>query len=442
MSAIFKVKNTIRDFCRKEDELISPLLRFAFSYLLFFSIQKLFGYNELAGKKEVTFLLSILTALLPDGFLFFMAGVVIALHSFSVSLETGVAFVLIFLLMYVIYMRFFPKYAYVILMIPVFYILHIPYAAPIIVGLVAGIGGFVPAVFGVVLYYFSQSAAEINRLLAVDSAENEIEALRQLTEVLISNKEMYTTSVIFAITVIVTAILAKFTYNYAMYVAIAGGTVINILGSIFAGYIMHQDVPTDMVVMGSLIGTLIAIIIRFGYGILDFSRTERVQFEDDDYYYYVKAVPKIDAEKKHPRTKAGKAEKAAKEAASGKKSSVQSKSFDSIDEEMDAADGDNVNSNVNSNSGNNVNTDMGAVSDGQGQRSAQASMQNNVQNMESVPNGYNERAEQGTQLRPQDVAQGNIVQPQAAEIPGMGNMNYSGNSRGYDEDSAFSSVDQ
>ena len=426
MSAIFKVKNTIRDFCRKEDELISPLLRFAFSYLLFYSLQKLFGYNELAGKKEVTFLLSILTALLPDGFLFFMAGVVIALHSFSVSLETGIAFVLIFILMYVIYMRFFPKYAYVILMIPVFYILHIPFAAPIIVGLVAGIGGFVPAVFGVVLYYFSQSAAEINRLLAIDSAENEIEALRQLTEVLISNREMYTTSVIFAITVIVTAVLAKFTYNYAMYVAIAGGTVINILGSIFAGYIMQQDVPTDMVVMGSLIGALIAIIIRFGYGILDFSRTERVQFEDDDYYYYVKAVPKIDAEKKHPRTKAGKAEKAAKEAASGKKPAVQSKSPDGLDEDTESAEAGAMNN------------DMGAASEAESQRS----MQTPVQNKGSASNGFNEFAEQGTQLRPQDVAQGNIVQPQAAEIPAMGNMNYSGNSRGYDEDSAFSSVDQ
>ena len=34
------------------------------------------------------------------------------------------------------------------------------------------------------------------------------------------------------------------------------------------------------------------------FGILDYKHTERVQFEDDDYYYYVKAVPKIDSEKK------------------------------------------------------------------------------------------------------------------------------------------------
>lgn len=31
-------------------------------------------------------------------------------------------------------------------------------------------------------------------------------------------------------------------------------------------------------------------VFRFN---LDYSRTEKVQFEDDEYYYYVKAVPKM-----------------------------------------------------------------------------------------------------------------------------------------------------
>ena len=30
---------------------------------------------------------------------------------------------------------------------------------------------------------------------------------------------------------------------------------------------------------------------------MDYKHTENVQFEDDDYYYYVRAVPKVDAEK-------------------------------------------------------------------------------------------------------------------------------------------------
>ena len=36
-----------------------------------------------------------------------------------------------------------------------------------------------------------------------------------------------------------------------------------------------------------------AFVVQFFRFNLDYSRTEKVQFEDDEYYYYVKAVPKM-----------------------------------------------------------------------------------------------------------------------------------------------------
>ena len=38
---------------------------------------------------------------------------------------------------------------------------------------------------------------------------------------------------------------------------------------------------------------LLASIIQFFEFNVDYNRTEKVQFEDDEYYYYVKAVPKV-----------------------------------------------------------------------------------------------------------------------------------------------------
>jgi len=38
---------------------------------------------------------------------------------------------------------------------------------------------------------------------------------------------------------------------------------------------------------------LLAVVLQFCKGIVDYQRTELLQFEDDDYYYYVKAVPKL-----------------------------------------------------------------------------------------------------------------------------------------------------
>ena len=296
--SIISIKNKIRDFCRKQDEIVTPILRFVWSLIVFATLQHLFNYSELGSKTEITILLAVLTALLPDAFMFLMVGALVGLHSFSVSLEVGAVFVVIFICMYTAFIRFFPNYVYALLLVPVFFVLHIPYAAPIVIALVAGIAGLVPAIFGVVLYFFSLCAAEISRLLEIESAENEIEAFKQLSEVLLKNRDMYTIIVIFAITIVVTSILKKFNYSYSIYIAIAAGTVVNILGSIVAGYIVNNDVPMGSVVAGSLVGIILAGIIRFGQGVLDYKHTERVQFEDDDYYYYVKAVPKIDSEKK------------------------------------------------------------------------------------------------------------------------------------------------
>ena len=38
---------------------------------------------------------------------------------------------------------------------------------------------------------------------------------------------------------------------------------------------------------------LVGLVMQFFLFNVDYSRTETMQFEDDDYYYYVKAVPKL-----------------------------------------------------------------------------------------------------------------------------------------------------
>ena len=74
--------------------------------------------------------------------------------------------------------------------------------------------------------------------------------------------------------------------------AIISGALIQIAG-LFVGYIvLGVTGKTLWLIVGNIISLLIAFILQFLFMNLDYARTERVQFEDDDYYYYVKAVPK------------------------------------------------------------------------------------------------------------------------------------------------------
>ena len=53
------------------------------------------------------------------------------------------------------------------------------------------------------------------------------------------------------------------------------------------------SVPILELIAGIIISIVIAYIYDFFIFAVDYTRTEYTQFEDDDYYYYVKAVPKL-----------------------------------------------------------------------------------------------------------------------------------------------------
>ena len=46
-------------------------------------------------------------------------------------------------------------------------------------------------------------------------------------------------------------------------------------------------------IVGILVSMVLAFVFEFFVFAVDYTRTEYLQFQDDDYYYYVKAVPKV-----------------------------------------------------------------------------------------------------------------------------------------------------
>ena len=55
------------------------------------------------------------------------------------------------------------------------------------------------------------------------------------------------------------------------------------------------DIHTSYGVLigGNILAILIGLVLEFFLFSVDYSRTEHIQYEDDEYYYYVKAVPKM-----------------------------------------------------------------------------------------------------------------------------------------------------
>ena len=80
--------------------------------------------------------------------------------------------------------------------------------------------------------------------------------------------------------------------EHAWAVAIIFGILFEAVGMIAGDMVLGISGKTITILVGSIISCVIAFVIQFLFFNLDYSRTERLQFEDDEYYYYVKAVPK------------------------------------------------------------------------------------------------------------------------------------------------------
>lgn len=311
MTQIVAIKDKIRDFFRKYDPIVNPIVRFIFGILVFFTIRNLYPYFDLTARTDVCILLAVMCAILPDGFLVFVVGAIIAINSFKVSVEAGLAFMLLFMFMYCIYIRFFPKCGMAIMLTLICIVWKVHFAVPFVVGMFAGVGGAVPAALGVLLYYFSTYVEEVNRLMPKTDAKaiissftaqgddkQQMDGLQFLIDNMIKNKEMFMIMGVLIITILVIGIIYSLSFKYSWFVAFAAGAVANIFSYIYMCYIFGFDADLPMCIKGVLLGLIVALIVRFIKGFLDYNHTEIVQFEDDEYYYYVKAVPKLAVEKK------------------------------------------------------------------------------------------------------------------------------------------------
>ena len=110
---------------------------------------------------------------------------------------------------------------------------------------------------------------------------------------LIGNKEMYLVLAAFLLTMLVVYLIRRMSIDHAWTIAIVVGILME-FSILFTGYMfLAISGKTIALTVGSAVSALIAFALKFLFFHVDYMRTERVQFEDDEYYYYVKAVPKI-----------------------------------------------------------------------------------------------------------------------------------------------------
>ena len=285
MTTLLELKEKLVRFYGKYEVYITPIVKFIVAFAALMTIDRNIGYMELVSSTPVALILGLLCAILPVGGTIFIAAVVILADMYALSIEVCLVALLLFVLIYFIYFRFAPRQGMGVLLTPICFRLNIPYVIPVGMGLLEEAYSVFAVICGTVVYFFLDGVRQNEKLLggaAEESAEANSKIVVALNQ-LLGNM---------AVTLIMVYLIRRMSIANAWQIAIASGILFETIGLIAGYMLLGISGKTVSVLVGNVISLLIAFVIQFLFFNLDYSRTERLQFEDDEYYYYVKAVPK------------------------------------------------------------------------------------------------------------------------------------------------------
>ena len=212
---------------------------------------------------------------------------------YALSLECAVVTLVLLLVLFLLYFRFSPKDTIVVLLTPMSFILGIPYVIPLAMGLLGSPASAVSVGCGVIVTFFIRNIADGSSTFSAMEAEDMASRFRYIIDGFISNKGMILTIVAFTATIIIVYLIRRLSVDYAWTIAIIAGALADVMILLVGDLIFDTNVSILGLIIGTVVSGLLAKVIEFFAFHVDYSRTEKVQFEDDEYYYYVKAVPKI-----------------------------------------------------------------------------------------------------------------------------------------------------
>lgn len=293
MSTLLETKEYIKNFYSKNETFIKPILKFLLSFIIFFMINAKIGYMEKLNSIVVVLVLALLCSFLPLKVMALLSGLLMLAHFYSLAIECAlVAGVMIFL-MFLLYIRFVPKETIVLLLTPILFFLKVPYLIPVAMGLIGGPASILTVTFGVIISYLVEYIETNAAAITSMDSETAITRLRFIIDGLVSNKAMLITMIAFAVTLMLVYTIRRRSIDHAYTIAIIAGCLTNVMILLVGDLLFDLNYSIVGIMIGTVITGVLCRILEFCTFNVDYRRVENVQFEDDEYYYYVKAVPKI-----------------------------------------------------------------------------------------------------------------------------------------------------
>ena len=310
---ILIAREYIVKFIKQFEVFILPVLKFILGYIVFSGIFSIGLVHESIAdltygltSTMLTGFFALMFTILPMNMSWLLI-ILSLVAQFSANVEVAVALFIFLIFVFLFYARMAPKESIFIIITFLAFRYNVPYLIPMIAGLYFPLSTIFPITVGIFLHSQTPLLFGLMQQAAPAVAIAERDFIEIITELPEAFSEVYTalitslsatsawlfTAVIFSMVVVLIHFVSRQAMDYAKEISIGLGSVMTIFGFIVSVVWGTEQTSIGVVIFGTIVCALIALLITFFDMVLDYSRVESVQFEDETNFYHVRIVPKM-----------------------------------------------------------------------------------------------------------------------------------------------------
>ncbi len=298
MKTIYQIRGVICRFFMQYELIAKVLLKFCAYLFIFRQIAGWDGFSSagVLNAFSVHMLLALLCVLLPSRFAVFFSFGIIIYNIYQVSLWGALMAAVILLILYVMVARLCPDETVLMILLPLAMKWNMFMIVPLFAGLYMGVFSIIPLVGGVLVWgilrilpaFLAFSETEFEQLPEAFS-----DTANYIIDQLALNENLIFMMVLCAGVVLVIYLLNKININYMRYISLAAGAMVGLVCMIVGRVVGMTDTGIFSALLIPVISLAIMVVVEFFHMALNYKMAQRLTFVDDEYYYYVQAVPKI-----------------------------------------------------------------------------------------------------------------------------------------------------
>lgn len=302
MTFLLELKERIRQIYIKGADWILPILKFALAMLVFTSINNTIGFLPIFTNIFVLLIMALICALLSPRMIVVFGGIMIMGHCYVLGIEVAATVAIILVLLYIFAARYVEQDALAFVLTPLAFGVGCSCVIPVCYGLKKRPSSAVSVSCGAFIYYLIQLIKEKAPVFQGAEEADLVANVRLLLDGIVKNKMMLLSIAALALVCIVVYAIRKLSMDYAWLAAVFAGACCYFGIMVGGGVFLELGVSMPKLIIGTISALAAGIILTYFVLSVDYTRTERLEYEDDEYFYYVKAVPKLTiAQKDHTR---------------------------------------------------------------------------------------------------------------------------------------------